>query len=380
MDVPRPLLRFAAPVLAVACIVLVRLFLDPLLGENSPLLLFVVAVALSACYGGFVAGLWATFLSAVTGTYLFLPPIRAFAPFAEPYDAVRLLLFAVVGLAVSGIAEAMRAARRQAAVTAAALRESEEKARRQASLLAQTHDAILIWEPGAAITYWNRGAEQLYGYSPDEAIGQRRSELPVTRYPAPREEFAAILERRGEWRGELTQSTRDGRQIVVDSRQVLVQGPDGQRLVLETNRDITEQRQTDQALRESEQRFRIIFEQAAIGLALVGLDGRWLRVNDRLCQITGYTPSELLARTFQQITHPKDLSADADELRRLLAGDVATCALEKRWIRADHAIVRIHLTLSLLRDDVTGEPRHFIAAIQEIATPEPQRDEAGQRA
>lgn len=119
-------------------------------------------------------------------------------------------------------------------------------------------------------------------------------------------------------------------------------------------------------LRESEARFRGTFEQAAVGMAHVGLDGTWLRVNRRLCELLGYTEAELMARTFQSITHPDDLGADLGNVRRLLAGEVASYAMEKRYRRGDGSTVWANLTVSLARD-AAGAPGHFISVVEDIS-------------
>jgi diguanylate cyclase (GGDEF)-like protein/PAS domain S-box-containing protein len=119
-------------------------------------------------------------------------------------------------------------------------------------------------------------------------------------------------------------------------------------------------------LHESEARFRSAFEHAGIGMALVGLEGRWLRVNRALCRITGYTAEELAERTFQDITHPDDLELDLAHAGRLLAGEIASYEMEKRYLhKAGHA-VWILLTGSLVRD-AAGQPLHFIAQIQDVS-------------
>ena len=97
-----------------------------------------------------------------------------------------------------------------------------------------------------------------------------------------------------------------------------------------TQRDITERKQAEEVLKESEERFRATFHQAAVGVAHVGLDGRWLRVNERLSEIVGYPREELLGLTFQDITHPEDLETDLGYVRRLLAGESETYSIEKR--------------------------------------------------
>ncbi|MEO6739046.1 MAG: PAS domain S-box protein [Chthoniobacteraceae bacterium] len=116
---------------------------------------------------------------------------------------------------------------------------------------------------------------------------------------------------------------------------------------------------------ESEARFRAIFELAAVGVALVSKDGAWLDVNQRLCDIVGYTREELLGLTFQDITHPDDLDADLGHVRQMLAGDIRTYAMEKRYIRRGGGIVWIALTVSLVRE-TSGAPKYFISVIENI--------------
>ncbi|MGA2248209.1 MAG: PAS domain S-box protein [Verrucomicrobiota bacterium] len=111
--------------------------------------------------------------------------------------------------------------------------------------------------------------------------------------------------------------------------------------------------------------FRALFEQAAVGMAQVGLDGRWLRVNQRICDIVGYTREELMARTFQEITHPDDLESDLALVRQVLAGEIQTYTLEKRYFRKDRSLVPVNLTVSLVRDPI-GKPKHFVAVVEDI--------------
>ncbi|VXC94291.1 Sensor domain-containing diguanylate cyclase [Enterobacterales bacterium 8AC] len=118
-------------------------------------------------------------------------------------------------------------------------------------------------------------------------------------------------------------------------------------------------------LKRTEALFEQTFSQAAVGMALVSLEGYWLRVNPRICEILGYSEWELLARTFRDITHPEDLDSDAHLLRQLLAGEITTYSVEKRYFRSDGTTVWVQLTVSLNRlPDST--PHHFIAAIVDI--------------
>jgi len=119
------------------------------------------------------------------------------------------------------------------------------------------------------------------------------------------------------------------------------------------------------ALRESEALSRATFDQAAVGIAHVGTDGRWIRVNDKLCAIVGYPREELLQLTFQDVTHPDDLETDLDYVRQIVSGEIKTYMMEKRYIRKDRSLVWTNLTVSLVRS-ATGEPRHFISVVEDI--------------
>ncbi|MEX3959105.1 PAS domain S-box protein [Trinickia sp. EG282A] len=126
-----------------------------------------------------------------------------------------------------------------------------------------------------------------------------------------------------------------------------------------------ELRQRGAELQESEKRFRATFEQAAVGIAHVGPDGRWLRVNQKLCDIVGYTREELLTMTFQDITHPDDLDADLAHLHQMLDGQIDTYTMEKRYFKKDGSEVWIALTVALMRDDANS-PDYFISVVADI--------------
>ncbi|MBD0386910.1 MAG: PAS domain S-box protein [Nostoc sp. C3-bin3] len=130
--------------------------------------------------------------------------------------------------------------------------------------------------------------------------------------------------------------------------------------------EISERQRIEQALRESEQRFRAAFHQAAVGIAHVDIDGRWLLVNQRLCDIVGYTLEELQLLTFQDITHPDDLNADLKYVDQVLADKIQTYSMEKRYFCKDSSTVWVNLTVSLMREP-SGEPKYFIAVVEDIS-------------
>ncbi|GHO59323.1 PAS domain-containing sensor histidine kinase [Ktedonobacter robiniae] len=118
-------------------------------------------------------------------------------------------------------------------------------------------------------------------------------------------------------------------------------------------------------VRQAERRFQGVFDQAAVGMALVSLDGQWLQVNQKLCDILGYTRLELRRMTFQDITHPDDLDADLAYVQQLLAGKIETYAMDKRYFRKDGSLVWAHLTVSLARDK-TEAAQYFISVVEDI--------------
>jgi PAS domain S-box-containing protein len=142
--------------------------------------------------------------------------------------------------------------------------------------------------------------------------------------------------------------------------------------------NITERKRAEETLRENEERFRATFEQAAVGIAHVAPDGRWLRVNQRLCDIVGYSREELTRLTFQDITHPDDLDADLQYVRQMLADEIASYSMEKRYVRKNGRHVWINLTVALLRD-ATGQPKYFISVVEDI-TARKLAEAAAQRA
>ena len=109
--------------------------------------------------------------------------------------------------------------------------------------------------------------------------------------------------------------------------------------------NITERRQAEASVRESDKRFRVTFEQAAVGVAHSSPDGRLLLMNQKLCDILCYTPEEIVTKTYQEVTHPDDLEAELEYARRLLTGEIESCSYEKRYIRKDGTLIWVNLTM-----------------------------------
>ena len=143
--------------------------------------------------------------------------------------------------------------------------------------------------------------------------------------------------------------------------------------------DIAERKQTEEALRESEERFSNAFEFAPIGKALVSLDGRWLKVNQALCTLIGYSKEEMISKTFQEITHPEDLETDLSYVNQMLAGQIVSYQMEKRYIHKSGDIVWVLLSVSLVKER-DGKPLYFISQIQNITQRKNAEQEISRRA
>src|SRR5205807_9769627 len=127
--------------------------------------------------------------------------------------------------------------------------------------------------------------------------------------------------------------------------------------------DITAHQRLEDELRASEERFRLTFEQAAVGIAHVGIDGRWLLVNPKLCDIVGYTQEELLARTLHAVMMPEDLSVAFSAAQSLITGEQQTYAKELRFLRKDGSPVWVNLSVTLVRNQ-EGWPLYFLAFME----------------
>ena len=141
-----------------------------------------------------------------------------------------------------------------------------------------------------------------------------------------------------------------------------------------TARDITDRKQAEEKLRESEERFRVTFYQAAVGIAQTGIDGQWMLLNDRFCEILGYSRDELRGKRFIDITHPDDREASLTAVRRLVADEISSWSSEKRYIRKDGVTIWGRVFVSLVRGQ-HYHPLYFIAVVEEIT----QRIQAQER-
>jgi len=237
-----------------------------------------------------------------------------------------------------------------------------------AAIAAAASDAIVGKDLQGCITCWNGGAERIFGYREAEVLGKSIDLIiPPDLYHEEQEILSRL--RRGEATEpyETIRRRKDGSFVPVSVSVSPVKNAQG--VVIggsKIARDITRRKRVQEQLRASEARYRETFDSAAVGIAHVGLDGRWLHFNEAMSDITGYSHEALRRLTFTDITYPQDREVSQAQADRLLSGEIQSYSLEKRYMRPDGTLVWVHVTVSISRD-AADQPVHFIAIIQDIS-------------
>jgi PAS domain S-box-containing protein len=231
-------------------------------------------------------------------------------------------------------------------------------------------DAVVSTDSNGIITGWSGRAEEMFGWSQEEVIGeplaltilsnslQADRTNPLSRFL--NEAAGSVLKERIEVCAQHKSGTEFPIEISISC------APSGDAYAFSSfMRDLSERRQFENELRINEGRFRATFEQAAVGIVHMTVDGKWLRVNQRMCDMLRYTYDELTSRTYRDITHPDDYELDFPQLLEMLAGTLTTYSVEKRYLNKDGEIIWINNTVSLVRS-AAGEPEYFIGIVEDI--------------
>ncbi|MDX1572404.1 MAG: diguanylate cyclase [Methylophaga sp.] len=212
---------------------------------------------------------------------------------------------------------------------------------------------------------------RMLGYEPGE-FSPQLSEWADRVHPDDREQVfkdidAMLDNTQSDYRNEHRMRCKDGSwKWILDRGTVIERDTDGKPLrAVGTHSDISWRKEAEIALRQSEERFRNAFDTAAIGMALVDLDGRWVEVNDALCDMLGYQENELLQLTFMDVTHPDDLDLDQQYVEKLIAGQLDHYQMEKRYFRKNGNTVDVLLSVSVVHD-AEGKVLHFVSQIEDI--------------
>jgi PAS domain S-box-containing protein len=247
------------------------------------------------------------------------------------------------------------------------LKESEERYR---LFFNNISDPVFVQElsvetntPGKFIEL-NEIAGSYLGYNREELL-----EMIVTQIDAPEtlSNGPNILKRllaEGHLTWEGIHISKDGRRIPVEISNKIFR-LHGKTMIMATARDITDRRQTEKELRQSEELFRTDFDRAPVGRCLVSMEGRFFKVNKTWCNMLGYSESELLSKTFREVTHPDDLEQGNEWVRKLIAGSATHMDLEKRYLHKSGYVVWGVVRAILLHND-SGSPLFFSTYIQDI--------------
>jgi two-component system cell cycle sensor histidine kinase/response regulator CckA len=241
---------------------------------------------------------------------------------------------------------------------------------RFSSVVASAMDAIITLDESQRVIVFNKAAEDMFGCPAWEALGK-----PLDRFLPPhcREHHQEHIQRFGE-AGITTRSMlspgilaglrANGEEFPIEATISQVQVA-GQKLYTVILRDITGRMRYEETLRDSEARFRSIYEQAAVGISQIGLDGRLLMVNAALCNMLGFEESELLGRKIEDITHPDDHARETALLNAMLRENRHSYELEKRYRHRDGSLVWVHVASSMVSGPA-GEPLYRISVIQNL--------------
>ena len=242
-----PVLRYCLAVLSVSVALGVSLLLEHFQFRDVADPLFLFAIAIAVWYAGIGPAILAVFLAGFADTYFFIEPLYTF--YITRDDVPHFVIFVLFASLLTGFAAVRRRVERDLVQSRDDLQIEVAERTQQASLLNLTHDPIFVRNMGDVITYWNRGAQELYGWTDKEAIGRHSRELLKTISPTPLEDIRAELLRTNRWEGELKKTKADGTQVVVASRWSLRRDEQEQPVaILETNNDITERKRREEEI------------------------------------------------------------------------------------------------------------------------------------
>lgn len=295
------------------------------------------------------------------------------ATLAEPggSDGVRrfsegelTLLRGLADQAAQAIANSWARAERQD--TERALRESEMKFR---SLVQSANAAIIIADSEAKILTWNRGAQKTFGYLEEEVVGRSLTMLMPERYRERHMAGFARLQVTGKAHilgktVELHGLRRDGSEFPLElSLDAWRTG--GENFYSGIIRDLTERKTAEEALRQSEERFRKIFEEGPFGMAMIDLNQHFVRANPALCEILKYSEAELTQLTLLDLTHPDDAGRFQHLAEQMTQGTIPYYKIEKRYVKKDGELLWANLTRSMVRDG-KGEHLYSLVMLEDI--------------
>ena len=358
-------IRYGAAIASVGLATLGRAALMPVLLDRLPFEANFVAITASAWYGGVGPGLLSAVLGFLAAEWFFVETAPAWPAITAP-RLVSAGLYFLVASAIVVLCHVLH------------------KARVNAALLQIAHDAILVTDQEGKISFWNRGAEDTYGWRSEEAVGRNVHTLLQTVFPIPLDEIMAAIRDCGHWAGEVTDTARDGRSVTASCRcSRLTDWPGQPEAILRINRDVTGLRESEcreharvLELEASERKFRTLYKNLPDGFVQIDMAGHLKEFNEAYRHMLGYSAEELLNLKCEGLTPVQWHSMEAEIIREQVLTRGHSEVYEKEYRRKDGTIIPVELRAALMRDE-SGQPNGMWAIVRDIS--ERKRVEAAMR-
>lgn len=232
------------------------------------------------------------------------------------------------------------------------------------SIIESSLDMIVATDIDNLINEFNEAAEKTFGYKREEVLGKHIEILFAN--VEEHEQVNQLLENESTFAGEIVNKRSDNSLFISYLSASILKDEKGEVIgAMGVSRDITAMKKAEEELRLSEERHRAIYDQAYIGIARIGKVGRFLLVNQRLCDMLGYASDELYKKAFFELTHPDEVENSLKNWDALLSGDIKNFTSEQRYIHKNGTYVVANLTVSMVRD-ANGNPNYYVAVFEDI--------------
>lgn len=360
-------MNYGVAAVVTSLMVLLRWVLDPVMENRLVLATLYGAVAVAVWCGGWGPAVLATLGGYVACEYLFMEP-RGRLTINDQSGLLGLGLYLVSCALIITLGHGMRSTRsrleaslaqlkRETAERLAAEQRSGPLLKRLTALVDNTPLAVVEWDRDFVITRWSGLAERVFGWTAAEVVGRRIDSFPLIYpedVPAAQETMRRLQDPANSFVVSQNRNmTRSGRVILCEWYNSIIHDDSGEMVaVLSMVLDVTHREEAGAAVRASEAEFRSFFELGAFGAGQTDpRTGRFVAVNDRFCEITGYNRDELLTMTARDLTHPEDRARDDELYRRMLRGETAEYRNEKRYVRRDGLVIWVYAASRVLRDE-----------------------------